>query len=149
MKTTNTLKISVVDDDVFSLALYRQHLRNLGYSNVDSFESANACLESLEQEPAIIFLGHQKAAGTELLKKIKQYNPAVYVVVIAGQDDVQNTIQSLMYGAFNYITKGANGRMQIEKVVSRILDVMELLQGRKKVVLRTISPSLTPYYETA
>lgn len=149
MKANHTLKIFVVDDDVFSVAMYRQHLRNLGYSNVLSFENAGSFLSQLVQEPAIVFLGHQPGKGTEMLKKLKQANPDIYVVFISGQDDVQNTIQSLKYGAFDYITKGSNGRMQIEKVVSNILDVMELFQKRKGVVLKTIFPSLIPYCETA
>ena len=61
MDTNNNFKIFLVDDDIFCLNFYRQHLINLGYQDITSFENGSGCLDGLTGLPDIIFLDH----GTE------------------------------------------------------------------------------------
>jgi hypothetical protein len=42
------MKIFVVDDDIFCITLYEQFLRNLGYSNITSFNAADDCLHQIK-----------------------------------------------------------------------------------------------------
>lgn len=148
MKTNANPRIFVVDNDVTSLNRYLLYFQTLGYLNVVAFTDVHSCIENLAPGPAIVFLAHQGCTGTGVLQKIKQFNPDTYVVFISGVEDVQNTIRSLRYGAFDYIMKGCNLEGQIEKVLGRILELMKLLKGRE-VVLKTIFPSMVSYCETA
>lgn len=137
MKANTDLKIFLVDDDVFSLTIYRQHLRNLGYKHIAVFENGLDCLNSLAQQPDIIFLDHQmdQLNGVEVLKKIKQFNPDIYVVFISGQSDVQTVINSLKLGAFDYIVKDNNDTGKMEEVLNKINEVKELLLMNEKSVV--------------
>ena len=116
METNTELKIFVVDDDPFSLTMYEHHLRNLGYTNVTAFENGTACLNNLTKQPDLIFLDHQMEIlnGVDVLKKIKRFNPNTFVVFISAQDDVQTAVNSLKYGAFDYIIKGYNDTVKME-----------------------------------
>jgi DNA-binding NtrC family response regulator len=144
MKTSNTLKIFIVDDDKLSLTMYEKHLHNLGYSNVFLFENCKACLNNLTRQPDIIFLDHNMEIlnGVEMLKKIKHFNPNVYVVFISGQDDVQTAVNSLKYGAFDYIIKGNNDTGRISQVLDKIYELRELLQMRSNFFFKNIFPSI-------
>jgi polysaccharide export outer membrane protein len=141
METQTQLNIFIVDDDPFSLSIYEQHLINLAYGPVQAFESGTACLSALTQTPAdIIFLDHgmEILNGIDVLKKIKRINPDIYVVFISGQDDIQTAINSLKYGAFDYIVKGDDDLKRIDTVLKKIVTVKELLKRRSKSLLKSI-----------
>ena len=140
METNTELKIFVVDDDPFSLTMYEHHLRNLGYTNVTAFENGTACLNNLTKQPDLIFLDHQMEIlnGVDVLKKIKRFNPNTFVVFISAQDDVQTAVNSLKYGAFDYIIKGDNDTVKMEKVLEKLHEVMDMMKKKKKGFLKGI-----------
>lgn len=128
------LKIFLVDDDLFSLNMYQQHLLNLGYDDVVTFANGTDCLHALTQQPDIIFLDHTMDVlnGLEILKKIKRFNPDIYVVFLSGQENLETAVESLKFGAFDYIPKGEYDTKRIGKVIDRILEVKQLLQKNKR-----------------
>lgn len=130
--------IFVVDDDPFCLNMYEQHLRNLGYEQVTPFHNGTECLEALTKQPDIIFLDYSMDIlnGVEVLKKIKRFNPDIYVVFISGQEDVETAVNSLKYGAFDYIVKGTDEARRIEDVIVRILNVREMLKKASRNPLK-------------
>lgn len=140
MDTRNEMKIFLVDDDQFSMNMYRQHLLNKGYSNITTFSNGTECLNALTQMPELVFLDHSMEilTGLEVLKKIKRFNPDIYVVFISGQDDLETAVNSLKFGAFDYIVKGQNDLARITQVVEKVQEVKALLKRHKKNLLNTI-----------
>lgn len=116
------MKIFVVDDDEFCLNLYEQQLNNLGYSNVYTFNNGHDCITALKEKPEIIFLdyGMDNMDGVEVLKKIKCTDSNIYVVFLSGQEDASVIVNSLKYGAFEYITKSSNNMNSIKMVIEKI-----------------------------
>lgn len=43
--------------------------------------------------------------GLGVLKKIKSYNPRIYVIMVSGQQNIKIAVDALKYGAFDYIIK--------------------------------------------
>lgn len=140
MEPTQRFRIFLVDDDVFSLNLTEQHIRNLGYNDVNTFESGTACLNSLDQKPDIIFLDHNMdtLTGFEVLKKIKRSNPNIYVVMLSAQENMKTAIDSLKFGAFDYIIKGDKQEEKIADVLKRICEIQTLLKKNKPSFLRLL-----------
>lgn len=140
MESTQHVRIFLVDDDVFSLNLTEQHIRNLAYDDVTPFESGTACLNSLEQKPDIIFLDHNMdtLTGFEVLKKIKRFNPNIYVVMLSAQENMKTAIDSLKFGAFDYIIKGDQQEEKIADVLKRICEIQTLLKKSKPSFLRLL-----------
>lgn len=118
----NTKKIFVVDDDLFSLNLYRQELENLGLNDISTFQNGSICLYNLFQKPAIVFLDYymNDISGLEVLKKIKRFDPNIHVVMISGQENSQVAVEAMKFGAFDYLVKGDNEGEKISKVLNRI-----------------------------
>lgn len=124
---------------MFSLSMYEQHLNNLGFNNIHSFSSGVDCIMALPLEPEIIFLDHDMEGlnGVETLRKIKRTNPDIYVVFISGQEKISAAVNSLKYGAFDYIIKGQEEKVRMESVLKKIFEMKELLRTTYNTSLKT------------
>jgi DNA-binding NtrC family response regulator len=124
----NSRQIFLVDDDNFSINLYRQVLENNGYANVSTFLNASIALFNLEKKPSVVFLDYHMSdiSGIEVLKKIKKFDKNIYVIMISGQEKIQVAFDAIKLGAFDYIEKGDN---EIEK----IMEVLEKIEKLEKV----------------
>ncbi|MGB0404296.1 MAG: response regulator [Salibacteraceae bacterium] len=131
-------KVFVVDDNEMTALLYEQFIRNLGFNNIESYNDGMSCLNALIDEPKIIFLDHDMGNmnGLEVLKKIKRFDPDIYVVFVSGQEQIETATQALKIGAFDYIVKGANDTLKIKEVIIKIKNVQEMLQTRKRGPIR-------------
>lgn len=132
MENIKNLKIFVVDDDPFCAEIYKEHLLSTGYANITSYNNGQDCINHLTEQPDIIFLDYNMAPldGLEVLKKIKRFNPDIYLVVLSGQADMQVAINALKYGAFDYIIKGESDLDMINVVLQKIKNVMEMLEKK-------------------
>ncbi|WP_461130926.1 response regulator [Spirosoma aerophilum] len=132
MENKDALSIFVVDDDPFCQKIYEQHLHQLGYSQVRLFSDGQSCLNLLTELPDVIFLDYQMEPldGLEVLRKIKRFNPDIYLVVISAQEDLQVAVNALKYGAFDYIIKGHDDFAKMDTVLKKIQDVRALLKQR-------------------
>lgn len=139
-ETKKTDQIFIVDDDKMTSSIYEQHLLNLGYENIKSFESGQDCINQLILEPQVIFLDYQMdyLNGLEVLKKIKRFNPEIYVVVVSAQEDMETAINSMKYGAFDYIIKGQSDLDRMKEVLLRINNVREQLNKREPGFFRKV-----------
>ncbi len=144
----NTKKIFVVDDDVFTSAIFKQHLQNLGYNDITCFSSGTLCLNHLQERPDIILLDHEMGdlTGFDVLIKIKRFDPNIYVVMVSGQEDMMTAIDSLKYGAFDYIIKGDDTTYKITKVMERIGEIHRLIEQKKNNPFNKLSNLLTSVF---
>jgi DNA-binding NtrC family response regulator len=126
-------KIFLVDDDPFCLILMEHVLRSSGYPKVSAFESGAACLDALTEEPDIIFLDQvmDSVSGTDTLKAIKRFNPDIYVVFVSGQQQVEVAVESLKFGAFDYIVKDEQLATKIAAVLVKIQVVQSLIASKQ------------------
>jgi DNA-binding NtrC family response regulator len=131
---TEALNIFLVDDDQFSRQLMEFAVRAKGYAQVTAFADGQSCLNALTDEPDVIFLDQMMddVAGTEVLKAIKRFNPDIYVVFVSGQQEIEVAVESLKFGAFDYITKDEKLTDRIDEVLDKIQRVRELLRGKQR-----------------
>jgi len=58
--------------------------------------------------------------GTELLKKIKEYNSSIQVIIVSDQNQVQTAIDLLRDGAFDYIVKANDVKIRLHHSINKI-----------------------------
>jgi DNA-binding NtrC family response regulator len=123
MENKKELKIFVTDDDVYTINLYEQYLRNFGIEDIKLFSNGTDCLNNINLKPDIIFLDYNMGllSGFDVLKKIKKRNSDIYIVMVSGQENMDTAVNTLMAGAFEYITKGDYVAAQMKKVIEKIL----------------------------
>ncbi|RYY14994.1 MAG: response regulator, partial [Cytophagaceae bacterium] len=104
-------------------------------------DNGAACLDALTDEPDIIFLDQMmgSVSGTDALKAIKRFNPDIYVVLVSGQQQVQVAVDSLKYGAFDYVVKDERLDERLATVLGKIEQVQALLASRQKAKSRFLS----------
>ena len=139
-KMENQFKFFIVDDDIFCANVYQQYLKNMNYSDITYYSNGNDCLINLNQSPDIIFLDHnmEDITGFEVLKKIKRYNPNIYVVMVSGQENIKTAVDALKYGAFDYVIKDNNVCDKMTQVIDKIIKVKEQLRKSNPTFIQKI-----------
>lgn len=101
------LKIFVVEDNEWynKLLVYTLSL-NPDYE-VKSFFNARDFLNCLGESPDVVTLDYRlpDLSGLEVLKRIRQENNDVQVILISEQEDTDMVVTLLKLGAYDYITK--------------------------------------------
>lgn len=106
------MRIFIVEDDPLYAELLAYHLSQNAEDEVHRFETGRECLSHLYLNPAVVCLDYSlpDLKGEEVLKKIRQANPEIKVVIISGQEDIQTAISLLKMGATDYIVKDNDTR---------------------------------------
>lgn len=139
------LKIFLVDDDVFTLAKNQKYLLNAGYKDITIFTNGTHFLNQLSNNPDVVFLDHtlDDISGFELLKKIKRFNPDIHTVMLSGQSDIKTAIDSLKFGAFDYIIKGFDEGEKMTGALIRINELNRFLnKGKPRNWKRFLAPGI-------
>lgn len=131
---TTDLKFFIVDDDFFCGNMYEQYLMNQNYNDVTYFNNGSDCLDNLSKNPDIILLDHnmENISGFEVLKKIKRFDPDIYVVMISGQENIKTAVEALKHGAFDYIIKDKDVCENMNKIIEKIKSVKRELRKSNK-----------------
>jgi len=105
MKTAS-LRILVVDDEPPIRKLLRLGLGSQGYEVLEAANGKTA-LEMLARRPQLVILdlGLPDIDGLDLLRRIRQQQPNLAVVVLSSRDDEAGKVAALDSGADDYVTK--------------------------------------------
>lgn len=137
MKTAKN--IFIVDDDPMQAMMLQDYLSKYSTFNLFVFNSGEDCLKNLDKEPHIVFLdynfdkvGSNAMDGIEILKEIKAAKPDTEVVMISGQDRIEVAVNTIKYGAFDYIVKNESAFHRSENVIFNIIKRLKL-QGEARL----------------
>ncbi len=140
MKNQNQFKFFIVDDDIFCANVYEQFLKNSGYSDITYYSNGNDCLSNLNSIPDIILLDHnmEGITGFEVLKKIKRYNPNIYVIMISGQENINTAVNALKYGAFDYLIKDKTVNDKLSHIIEKIIKIKQVMRESNPTIMQRI-----------
>jgi DNA-binding NtrC family response regulator len=103
----STDRVLVVDDELFVRELLDEYFSKLKFT-VDVAESGEAALELVSEHNynvALIDLKMTGLDGLKTLKRIRELDPDVVVVLMTGYPTVESSIDALRAGAYDYIVK--------------------------------------------
>jgi DNA-binding NtrC family response regulator len=116
------LKIFVVEDNEWynKLLVYTLSL-NPDYE-VKSFFNARDFLNSLGESPDVVTLDYRlpDLSGLEVLKRIRQENNEVQVILISEQEDTDMVVTLLKLGAYDYITKSTDIKERLLNTIQNL-----------------------------
>jgi len=124
----NPARILVVDDDENLRWVLKTQLEEMGYSVSTAIDGEQA-LAAIEREPPALILTDLKMpglSGLELLDRIRPDYPEMPVVIITAFATIQNAVQAMRAGAYDYLTKPIDYD-ELGLVVSRVLDHFRLI----------------------
>lgn len=120
--SNNSFKIFVIeDDDWYKRLLVHQLSLNPDY-DIESFATGKDCLNNLDKKPSVITLDYRlpDMKGLEVLKRIKEINPDIQVILISEQSEIEVVVELLKYGAYDYIVKSRDIRERLLNTVNNI-----------------------------
>ena len=128
----DTLELLLVDDqDPFRQALARRLARR-GFSP-RQFSSGESCLEYLETHPCDLVILDVKMpgmGGLEVLKAIKQSPAPPQVILLTGNAAVEDGVEGIRAGAFDYLTKP----VEIDHLVNKIHQALDMVAMEKSMI---------------
>lgn len=134
MKTAAKTKIFLVEDElIFQEMLSRFLVEKFGYQ-VETFSTGQECIQNLYKNPDIVLLDYNllDQTGLEILKEIKSINSDIHVLLISGQKNIPVAVDTLKYGAFDYVVKGDKLFEQVPQKIQEMMRLSEAFEVRKR-----------------
>jgi DNA-binding NtrC family response regulator len=126
---TRRINILVVDDEPLVRRSLSEFLTLEGYT-VNSASNGREALDLLKDYTADVIITDIKMPeldGIQLLQQIKKYYPGTSVIFITGYGSIENAVEAMKEGAFDYITKPIIDS-EIRIVLQRLIEQQELLE---------------------
>jgi DNA-binding NtrC family response regulator len=99
-----------------------------------SFYSGEDTINNLYRNPDIIIQDFllDGMNGIEVLKKAKEQNPNIEFIFLSGQDNIDVAINTMKYGAYDYIVKDQMALKKMVNKINKIQSVNKLVKSNKR-----------------
>jgi two-component system response regulator AtoC len=137
-------RIFIVEDDPWYGEILGYHLSLNPDHEIHRYTTGKDCLLNLSKKPGLISIDYSlpDMNGVELLKKIKEHNQNIPVIVISGQEDITTAVDLLKQGASDYFIKDDNTKELLWNAVNRIKERQSLVDE-----VETLKEELGQKYE--
>ncbi len=129
--------ILLVDDDEDILDLIERHLSHRGYEVLTAYdgEQAISLLDKIKFDLVITDLKMPKFDGMEVLRRAKEKDPNIEVVILTGHGTMDSVIEALRDGgAFDYLQKPLHNIKQLSFVTKKALERKRLRLENQKLI---------------
>ncbi len=121
-------QVLVVEDDEALRATIREAL-NLSHFIVREAVDGLEALERIQKDrPDLVLLdvNMPKLSGLECLKKIKEFDPSIVVIVMTAYTTIEDAVTAIKDGAYNYLAKPVKHQTIVE-MVERALAASQMI----------------------
>ncbi|MEY8013797.1 MULTISPECIES: response regulator transcription factor [Mycobacterium] len=114
----NPINVLVVDDEAVLAEMVAMALRYEGWSIATAGDGTSAMAAARAQRPDVVVLDVMlpDMSGLDVLRKLREENPQLPVLLLTAKDAVEDRIAGLTAGGDDYVTKP----FSIEEVVLRL-----------------------------
>ena len=107
MSSEKPFHILVVEDDLSHLKTLKTIISSWGYKTTEADDGTKAVQRVRERPYDLILMDIRMAemSGIEALKQIKDYNPAIPILIMTAYSSVDSAVEALKAGAYDYLTK--------------------------------------------
>ena len=126
--------ILVIDDDDSLRRVIEYTLQGAGYRVLTAAEGAEGLdVFSREHPPLVITdIRMPELSGYEVLRKVREESPDTLVIVITAFGSVENAVEAMKLGAYDYLTKPF-GRDELRLVVEKALSFRGLEDENRRL----------------
>ncbi len=126
--------IFIVEDNTVYNKLVVSYLRSQKFTRVESYLTGEECLKNIYKKPDVIIQDYllDGMNGIEVLKATKKLYPETEFIFLSGQDSVDVAINSMKYGAYDYIVKDQMALKKMVDKINKIISVRDLVKSNKR-----------------
>ena len=112
------IKVLIADDEKEFIETLAQRLemRDFAVTTVDSGGAAIEIAVKIDFDVIILDVQMPEINGIDALKKIKEATPLVPVIMLTGEATVENAIQGMKLGAFDFLIKPTETERLSDKI---------------------------------
>ncbi len=134
-------KILVVDDEPHMTRMLTRLFRQIPAAEVEAALSGEEALAKFEKFAPLVVVSDIKMAGMdgmELLRRVREIDPTVSVVLITGYGTIEMAVEALKLGAYDFIQKPFDSD-RILHIVERALERTALLQENERLKKKVVT----------
>lgn len=145
MATAPKRYLFLVDDEPIQNEMLKDYLAERFLFELKTFDNGEDALQHMNLNPEIVILDYHLSAnrqgvknGVEVLQAMKEASPDTQVIMLSGQDKIEVAIDTMKYGAYDYIVKGESAFSRIENAVNNIGELHKMRainQGYRNTIL--------------
>ena len=134
MQKENDSLIFVVEDNRVYNKLIVSYLKSNKFTNVMPFYSGEDVINNLYRNPDIIIQDFllDGMNGIDVLKKAKEMDTDIEFIFLSGQDNIDVAINTMKYGAYDYIVKDQMALKKMVNKINKIQSVNKLVKSNKR-----------------
>jgi DNA-binding NtrC family response regulator len=134
MQNTKNPLIFVVEDNHIYSNLVVSYLKTNKYTNVESYLTGEEALRNMHKNPDIVIQDYllDGMTGIEVLIKAKKIAPNVEFIFLSGNDNIDIAINSMKYGASNYIVKDQQALPKLIEKIRQLNTASEIVKTEKR-----------------
>lgn len=125
--------VFIVDDEPIQNEMLKDFLTERYLYTINVYENGEAALKDMHLRPEIVVLDYHLSGsnrdamdGVQVLKAIKESNPETQVIMLSGQDKIEVAIDTMKYGAFDYVVKGESAFSRVENIINNASEIHKL-----------------------
>jgi signal transduction histidine kinase len=126
--------VIVIDDDDIMLLSCSEILSRVGYT-VETFSSGEEGIQRIETTPApilVVDLKMPKIDGMEVIRRVRQIDPAMVIVVITGYATIATAVDAMKAGAYDFLPKPFTPE-ELRLIVNRSFERWHLAQESERL----------------
>jgi DNA-binding NtrC family response regulator len=130
MATDQKRTVFLVDDEPIQNEMLKDYLSERFVYDIRTFDNGEEAIANMHLDPEIMVLDyhlnlHKSDAknGVEVLKDVKDKYPNVQVIMLSGQDKLEIAVDSMKYGAYDYVVKGETAFSRMENVFNNVSEL--------------------------
>lgn len=139
----------IIDDEPIQNEMLKDYLQERFLYTIKDFETGEEALSQLSLNPEIVVLDYHLSSdnpnamnGVEVLKQLKDKNPEIQVIMLSGQDKIDVAVDTMKFGAFDYVVKGESAFTRVENIINNASEIHKLQvinSSQKKAIIFLVS----------
>lgn len=134
MYTNKNFKITLIDDDPAMTEMLNDFIiKKYTSAGVSVYHTGEDALKGFYERPDVIVLDYHLDSinpdalnGLQILKKLKDMYPETPVIFLSAEEKPEIAVNTIKYGAYDYIVKNENAFHRLEILITNILSHGEL-----------------------
>lgn len=117
-------RLLVIDDDIGVRTSICMYMEDQGYEVFEASNGEEGLRLVMEMNPAMVFCDLRMPGldGLEVLQRITSEHPGTPIIVISGAGRIQDVVEALRRGAWNYISKPIENMAVLKHVAEQALE---------------------------
>ena len=122
--------IFLVDDEPIQNEMLKDYLSERFVYDIRTFDNGEEAMNNMHLSPEIVVLDYHLNAhkpeaknGVEVLKAMKDKYPDTQVIMLSGQDKLDVAVDSIKYGAYDYVVKGETAFSRMENIMNNVSEL--------------------------